>query len=328
MININASFSFFLRFFFFLSHFLSCFGAFALQSTTTTITIGTDIFFNITLRRKTLFYTVNLIIPCVGISYLSVLVFYLPADSGEKIALCISILLSQTMFFLLVSEIIPSTSLALPLLGKYLLFTMFLVGLSVLVTIFILNIHYRKPSTHKMAPWVRSFFIKILPTLLLMRVPKDLLHDLAAKKINYGIKVKKSKFAAALTAEMQLNSGGSSPDSIRAMQGRGGNGCNGLHSTIATNRFSGLMGAFGNNSSGYNGLPSVMSGLNESLSDVEPRKKYPFELEKAMHNVMFIQHRMQRVDEFNAVNDNSCSPCHWIFFLVSCLVDEYMIFVL
>ncbi|XP_055315251.1 acetylcholine receptor subunit alpha-like 2 [Sitodiplosis mosellana] len=255
-----------------------------------------DIFFNITLRRKTLFYTVNLIVPCVGISYLSVLVFYLPADSGEKIALCISILLSQTMFFLLISEIIPSTSLALPLLGKYLLFTMVLVGLSVLVTIVILNIHYRKPSTHKMAPWVRSFFIKILPTLLLMRVPKDLLRDLAAKKINYGIKMKKSKFTAALTAEMQLNSGGSSPDSIRAMQGRG---CNGLHSTIATNRFSGLMGAFGN-ASGYNGLPSVMSGLNESLSDVAPRKKYPFELEKAMHNVMFIQHRMQKVDEFNA----------------------------
>lgn len=106
-----------------------------------------DIFFNITLRRKTLFYTVNLIIPCVGISYLSVLVFYLPADSGEKVALCISILLSQTMFFLLISEIIPSTSLALPLLGKYLLFTMILVGLSVVVTIGILNIHYRKSSS-------------------------------------------------------------------------------------------------------------------------------------------------------------------------------------
>lgn len=231
---------------------------------------------------------------------MSVLVFYLPADSGEKIALCISILLSQTMFFLLISEIIPSTSLAMPLLGKYLLFTMILVALSVVVTIIILNIHYRKPSTHKMAPWVRSFFIKILPRLLLMRVPKDLLRDLAAKKINYGIKMKKSKFTAALTAEMQLNSGGSSPDSIRAMQGR--SGCNGLHSTIATNRFSGLMGAFAGNTSGYNGLPSVMSGLNESLSDVEPRKKYPFELEKAMHNVMFIQHRMQRVDEFNAVS--------------------------
>ena len=44
-----------------------------------------DITFNVTMRRKTLFYTVNLIIPCMGISFLTVLVFYLPSDSGEKV---------------------------------------------------------------------------------------------------------------------------------------------------------------------------------------------------------------------------------------------------
>lgn len=43
--------------------------------------------FNITMRRKTLFYTVNLIIPCMGISFLTILVFYLPSDSGEKVSL-------------------------------------------------------------------------------------------------------------------------------------------------------------------------------------------------------------------------------------------------
>lgn len=53
---------------------------------------------------------------------------------------------------------------------------------------------------------------------------------------------------------------------------------------------------------GYNGLPSIMSGLDDSLSDVGAKKKYPFELEKAIHNVMFIQHHMQRQDEFNAVS--------------------------
>ena len=46
-----------------------------------------DITFNITMRRKTLFYTVNLIIPCMGISFLTILVFYLPSDSGEKVIL-------------------------------------------------------------------------------------------------------------------------------------------------------------------------------------------------------------------------------------------------
>ncbi|UYV83056.1 nAChRa1 [Cordylochernes scorpioides] len=131
-----------------------------------------DITFNITLRRKTLFYTVNLIIPCVGISGLSVLVFYLPSDSGEKVSLCISILLSLTFFFLVLSEIIPSTSLAMPLLGKYLVFTMILVTLSVIVTIAVLNVHFRSPSTHRMRPWVRKVFIHKLPHLLLMRQPQ------------------------------------------------------------------------------------------------------------------------------------------------------------
>ncbi|KAB0801728.1 hypothetical protein PPYR_03914 [Photinus pyralis] len=102
-----------------------------------------DITFKITMRRKTLFYTVNLIIPCVGITFLTVLVFYLPSDSGEKVTLCVSILISLTVFFLLLAEIIPPTSLAVPLLGKYLLYTMIIVTSSIWVTVCVLNVHFR-----------------------------------------------------------------------------------------------------------------------------------------------------------------------------------------
>ncbi|KAL3089440.1 hypothetical protein niasHT_020864 [Heterodera trifolii] len=130
-----------------------------------------DLTYEIHLRRKTLFYTVNLMIPCVGISFLTALVFYLPSDGGEKISLCISILISLTVFFLLLVEIIPSTSLVIPLIGKYLLFTMVLVTLSVIVTVITLNVHYRNPSTHKMSPWMRTVFIDVLPYYLLMRRP-------------------------------------------------------------------------------------------------------------------------------------------------------------
>lgn len=130
-----------------------------------------DLTFNITMRRKTLFHTVNLILPCIAISFLTVLVFYLPSDSEEKITLCISVLLSLTVFFLLLTEIIPPTSIVIPLIGKYLLFTMVLVALSILVTVFILTIHFRSPATHKMSSWTRMAFLRVLPRMLLMRRP-------------------------------------------------------------------------------------------------------------------------------------------------------------
>lgn len=141
--------------------------------------------FNITMRRKTLFYTVNLIIPCVGISFLTLLVFYLPSDSGEKLTLASSILVSLTVFFLLLSEMIPASSLAVPLIGKYLLFTMLLITLCICATVGVLDIHFRSPSTHLMSPWVRAVFIDFLPTILCMKrvSSHDLAQDLAGKKL-------------------------------------------------------------------------------------------------------------------------------------------------
>ena len=119
----------------------------------------------------------------------------------HKVTLCISILLSLTVFFLLLAEIIPPTSLVVPLLGKFVLFTMildtfrwvrnnlriffsallrgqFIVLMckvcsyfSICVTVLVLNIHFRTPETHKMAPWVRKVFIHILPRLLNIKRP-------------------------------------------------------------------------------------------------------------------------------------------------------------
>lgn len=130
-----------------------------------------DITFFITMRRKTLFYTVNLIMPIVAISTLTALVFYLPSESGEKITLSISILLALTVFFLILSDINPPTSLVIPLLGKYLLFTMIVVTMSIFLTVYTLSIHFRSPATHKMTPWTKKVFIEILPQVLCMRRP-------------------------------------------------------------------------------------------------------------------------------------------------------------
>uniref|UniRef100_F6R106 Cholinergic receptor nicotinic alpha 3 subunit n=1 Tax=Equus caballus TaxID=9796 RepID=F6R106_HORSE len=130
-----------------------------------------DITYSLYIRRLPLFYTINLIIPCLLISFLTVLVFYLPSDCGEKVTLCISVLLSLTVFLLVITETIPSTSLVIPLIGEYLLFTMIFVTLSIVITVFVLNVHYRTPTTHTMPMWVKTIFLNFLPRVMFMTRP-------------------------------------------------------------------------------------------------------------------------------------------------------------
>ncbi|XP_026149359.1 neuronal acetylcholine receptor subunit alpha-3 [Mastacembelus armatus] len=134
--------------------------------------IYTDITYSLYIRRLPLFYTINMIIPCLLISFLTVLVFYLPSDCGEKVTLCISVLLSLTVFLLVITETIPSTSLVIPLIGEYLLFTMIFVTLSIVITVFVLNVHYRTPKTHTMPCWVRTVFLGLLPRVMFMTRPE------------------------------------------------------------------------------------------------------------------------------------------------------------
>uniref|UniRef100_A0A3B4DIP5 Cholinergic receptor, nicotinic, beta polypeptide 3b n=1 Tax=Pygocentrus nattereri TaxID=42514 RepID=A0A3B4DIP5_PYGNA len=129
------------------------------------------------LKRLPLFYTLFLIIPCLGLSFLTVLVFYLPSDEGEKVSLSTSVLVSLTVFLLVIEEIIPSSSKVIPLIGEYLLFIMIFVTLSIIVTVFVINVHHRSSATyHPMSPWVRSLFLQRLPHLLCMRGHTDRYH--------------------------------------------------------------------------------------------------------------------------------------------------------
>ncbi|XP_072293848.1 neuronal acetylcholine receptor subunit non-alpha-2-like [Eucyclogobius newberryi] len=133
--------------------------------------------FSFILKRLPLFYTLFLIIPCLGLSFLTVLVFYLPSDEGEKLSLSTSVLVSLTVFLLVIEEIIPSSSKVIPLIGEYLLFIMIFVTLSIIVTVFVINVHHRSSATyHPMSPWVRTLFLQKLPSMLCMRGHTDRYH--------------------------------------------------------------------------------------------------------------------------------------------------------
>ncbi|XP_077960351.1 acetylcholine receptor subunit alpha-like isoform X1 [Gasterosteus aculeatus] len=131
-----------------------------------------DITYHFLMLRLPLYFIVNVIIPCMLFSFLTGLVFYLPTDSGEKMTLSISVLLSLTVFLLVIVELIPSTSSAVPLIGKYMLFTMVFVIASIIMTVIVINTHHRSPSTHTMPAWIRKVFIETIPNMMFFSTMK------------------------------------------------------------------------------------------------------------------------------------------------------------
>ncbi|OQV13812.1 Acetylcholine receptor subunit beta-like 1 [Hypsibius exemplaris] len=131
-----------------------------------------EMVYHFVIRRRPLFYVVNLLIPTCLITFLTVLVFYLPTDSGEKVALSISISVTLVFFLLLVSKILPPSK-DLPLMSRYLLFAFIMNFISVLVTVCVIHMHYRSPKTDHAPPrFIQFLFFTLLPTVLLMKRPK------------------------------------------------------------------------------------------------------------------------------------------------------------
>ncbi|XP_072833418.2 acetylcholine receptor subunit epsilon isoform X2 [Pogona vitticeps] len=119
------------------------------------------------IQRKPLFYIINIIAPCVLISSLVVLVYFLPAESGgQKCTVSISVLLAQTVFLFLIAQQVPETSLSVPLIGKYLLFVMVVATLIVMNCVIVLNMSLRSPSTHVMSERLKHLFLEVLPRYL------------------------------------------------------------------------------------------------------------------------------------------------------------------
>ena len=121
-----------------------------------------DVTVTIKLRRQAKNHTLTLILPCALLSSLVVLGFILPPESGERIGLSITILLSVTVFQQLTSQIMPPYDF--PYLAQYYLGTILQTAFSLVTTTLILNIYHR--SNREMPSWAKRLLLGWLAPLV------------------------------------------------------------------------------------------------------------------------------------------------------------------
>ena len=82
--------------------------------------------FSITLKRKSTFFVINLLVPCYLISIIACLCYAIPPQGSDRISLLLTTFLAILVFVLVVLEIVPEESDTLPLFSQFLLKVMLL----------------------------------------------------------------------------------------------------------------------------------------------------------------------------------------------------------
>ena len=117
---------------------------------------------NIIFERRPLPYMLNLVLPCSLITFGALLSFCHPPDSGEKVGLGVTVLLSLSVFLIIVSDNLPQTA-ELPFIGILFLGVF-------LLSILTLSLHYKSTSDNarEMPRWMQVILFEYVACLLCM----------------------------------------------------------------------------------------------------------------------------------------------------------------
>ncbi|CAC5407064.1 unnamed protein product [Mytilus coruscus] len=109
--------------------------------------------FSMTIKRESLYYSIMVVCPTILFGLLNPLVFLLPIESGERIELAMTILLSYVIFLNLVSAAIPASSNPMCVLLIMMIMTTVIIGVIVVLAIYVSSLFYRDKNVKINAFW-------------------------------------------------------------------------------------------------------------------------------------------------------------------------------
>lgn len=131
-----------------------------------------DITYEIKMRRKGGFYNYILVLPCVLLSALTTVLFWLPPESPAKMLLGMNIFTSFFVLLLLLSKNVPSATDKIPLIGAYYCLNMLMIATSTCACTVVVHVFFRGQG--KVPYILRKVFLEFLGRLLCMVLPSVL----------------------------------------------------------------------------------------------------------------------------------------------------------
>ena len=98
--------------------------------------------YTLKIKRKPLYYIMLLIIPCVLCTMLVLISFSIPPENGERISFCATIMISISVYLLIMADLLPEKSDTLPILGIYYTITMVEIAAALMATILVLRVYH------------------------------------------------------------------------------------------------------------------------------------------------------------------------------------------
>ncbi|ELU16494.1 hypothetical protein CAPTEDRAFT_218891 [Capitella teleta] len=135
-----------------------------------------DLTFTLKLRRKVAFYNYILILPCVLLSSLTLVLFWLPPESPAKMVLGMNIFVAFFVLLLLLAESTPPAASSIPLIGAYYCLNMIMITLSTFLSVIVINLYFRGDKKSTVPRWLKTLFIDFLARVMCMRaelIPED-----------------------------------------------------------------------------------------------------------------------------------------------------------
>lgn len=103
-----------------------------------------QITYTIDMGRRFGYHLFYMVAPCAALALLTLVSFWIPSDSGERIGFITTLLLGMMVFLLIVPDSLPESSEAIPILGIIMMSTMVIIGVALLATIFVLRCFFAK----------------------------------------------------------------------------------------------------------------------------------------------------------------------------------------